>query len=81
MGPLHLQLAKLPLAAGDLQSNGSLRGEVHEQLKLVLRKGLYAPPPKTKRSDELVVSEHRHDEDRPNANFGYILSYSFSPQN
>jgi hypothetical protein len=41
---LHLQLAKLPLAAGNLQGNGSLRGEVGDQFDLVLRKGLYAPP-------------------------------------
>ncbi len=47
---LHLQLAQLPLAAGDLQSNGSLRGEVRDQLNLVLRKGHRAPPPNTKRS-------------------------------
>jgi hypothetical protein len=48
---LHLQLAQLPLAAGDLQGNGSLRGEVCDQFDLFLRKGLYAPPRKTKRSD------------------------------
>jgi hypothetical protein len=63
---LHLQLAKLPLAAGDVQGNGSLRGEVRDQFDLFLRKGLYALPPNTKRSDQLVVSEHRHVEERPN---------------
>ena len=62
-----MQLAQLPLAAGDLQGNGRLRGEVRDHFNLVLRKGLYAPPPKTKRSDRLVVSEQRQDEDRPNA--------------
>jgi hypothetical protein len=42
---LHLQLAKLPLAAGNLQGDGSLRGEVYDQFDLVLCKGLYAPRP------------------------------------
>src|SRR6516162_7748619 len=64
------------LAAGDLQDNGSLGSEICDQFDLFLRKGLYAPPPKTKRSDLLVVSEHRQDEDRPNAT-RYSLSFSF----
>src|SRR5262249_29163444 len=74
---LHLQLAQLPLAASDLHSNCSLRGEVRDQFDLFLRKGLYAPPPNTKRSDRLVVSEQRQDEDRPNAPYD-SLSFSFS---
>src|SRR5262249_61373917 len=64
---LHLQLAELPLAAGDVQGNGSLCSEVRDQFNLVLRKGLYAPPPNRKRSDQLVVSEHRHHEGCPKA--------------
>src|SRR6516165_5629966 len=48
---LDLQLAQLPLAAGDLQGNGRLRGEISDQFDLVLRKGLYALSPKTKNSD------------------------------
>ena len=67
---LHLQLAKLPLATGDLQGNRSLRGEVRDQFDLFLLKGLYSPPHKTKRSDELVVSEHRHEKTGPNTRFG-----------
>src|SRR5215469_5551075 len=55
------------LATGDLQDNGSLGSEVRDQFDLFLRKGLYALPPNTKRSDQLVVSEQRQDEDRPNA--------------
>jgi hypothetical protein len=41
---LHLQLAKLPLAAGNLQGNGSLRGEVRDQLNLVLRPEMMLSP-------------------------------------
>jgi hypothetical protein len=52
---LHLHLAQLPLAAGDLQCNGRLRSEVCDQFDLFLRKGLYALSPKRERSDYLVV--------------------------
>jgi hypothetical protein len=45
MRQLHLQFPKLPLAAGNLQGNGSLHGEVCDPFDLVLRKGLYAPRP------------------------------------
>jgi hypothetical protein len=48
---LDLQLAQLPLAAGDLQGNRRLRGEISDQFDLILRKGLYALSPKTKNSD------------------------------
>src|SRR6516165_2835956 len=65
------------LAAGDLQDNGSLGSEICDQFDLFLRKGLCSPPPKTKRSDLLVVSEHRHDDGCPNATY-YRLSFSFS---
>src|SRR5262249_35149502 len=69
---LHLQLAKLPLAAGNLQGNGSLRGAVRKQFDLLLRKGLFAQSPNSKRSDKLVVSEHGQDEARPKARFSQV---------
>src|SRR5262249_24743569 len=73
---LHLRFAQLPLAADDLQGNGRLRGEVRDHLDLTLRKGLYALPPDRHRPDQLVVSEHRHEETRPSTQFGYDHSLS-----
>ena len=62
---LRLQLAVLPLATDNLQGNGCLRSKVSNQFDLFLGKGLHALSRKSKRSDQLVVSEHRHDEERP----------------
>src|SRR5262249_33894317 len=55
-----------------------LRSEVGDKLDLVVCEGLYVHPRNSHRPDELVASEHRHEEDRPSARFGQGHSVSLS---
>jgi hypothetical protein len=60
----HLRLAILPLAAGVLQGNGSLRSEVPEQGTLFVGEGLHLLAAQSNYPDYLIVFEQRHNQAR-----------------
>src|SRR5712664_3889057 len=59
---LHLQLTILSLATGNLQSNGSFRSEVRDQLDHFVCERLHPQPTNRKCSDNLLILQHRDDE-------------------
>src|SRR5580700_1521672 len=64
MRQLALHLAILPLAAGALQGNGSLRSEVREYGNLVVGERLQLFAAQTNYPDYLIVLEQRHNQAR-----------------
>jgi hypothetical protein len=61
---LRLNLAILPLAAGALQGNGGLRGEVPEQGNLFVGERLHLFAAQSNYPHYLIVLEQRHNQAR-----------------